>query len=97
MILNRTFFKANTSLQARHNHLLLLTINSSFGYDFTHSHAEIHLGSPFSFPLPVLTPLGGGFSLRCLFLDKSAGVGDLRLSSKEMAVGEPDCSNTEVY
>ena len=58
------YFKANTSLQARQNNLLLLTINSSFGYDFTRSHAEICLGSPFSFPLPVLTPLGGGFCLR---------------------------------
>ena len=63
MILNRTiFFKANTSLQARQNNLLLLTINSSFGYDFICSHAEIHLGFPFSFPLPVLTPLGGAFA-----------------------------------
>ena len=90
------FFKVNTSLQARQNNLLLLTINSSFGYDFTRSHAEIRFGSPFSFPLPVLTPLGGGFCLSCLFLDKSAGVGDLRQSSKEITVGEPDSSDSEI-
>ena len=40
--------------------------------------------------------LGGEFCLRCLFLDKSAGVGDLRRSSKEMTVEEPDCSDSEV-
>ena len=97
IILNGTFFKANTSLQVRHNNLLLLTINSSFGYDFTYSNAEICLGSPFSFPLPVLTPLGGGFCLRCPFLDKSTGVGDLRRSSKQMTVGEPDCRESEVH
>ena len=62
----------------------------------TRSFAEMFLGSPFSLPLPLLTPLGGGFCLNCLIRAKSAGVGDLSLSSRDMTEGESDWSDSEV-
>ena len=96
MILKELFFKARTSLQARQNNLPFLTMNPSSGYILTRSFAEMFLGSPFSLPLPLLTPLGGGFCFYCLIRTKSAGVGDLSLSSRDMTEGESDWSDSEV-
>ena len=63
-------------------------MSSSSGFVLTHSFAEMFLGSPFTLPLPLLTPLGGGFCFTCLFRAKSAAVGDLIVYQVKIWQGE---------
>ena len=54
------------------------------------------LGSPFSFPFPHLTPLGGGLCLSCLLRAKIERVGYRNLSSRDVTELVSDWTDSEV-